>query len=207
MKTEFSYFNRKITLHHGQDHIGQHISGRKEFYEQHILSYITRHCPLGGTWVDVGACIGTHTVFFVMFCADKVIAFEPAPANYALLEKNITANGLTGKVVAVNAGISRDGRKMAIRFNPDNYGNTNLAGAGDIETIAPADAIDEPIAFLKIDCEEMSGEVLQAFLPIIRQDRPYILIEHPFPPPELISISYSVIEDFRAGTLTYLLCP
>lgn len=208
MKTELTYSQRTITLHHGQDHIGRHISKQKQFYEHHILGYITRHCPLGGTWVDVGACIGTHTVFFAMFCADKVVAFEPAPANYTLLEKNITANGLTDKVVAVNVGISRDGRKVAILFNPDNYGNTSLVDDADgYETITPADAIDEPIAFLKIDCEEMSGEVLRAFLPVIRRDRPYILIEHHLPPPELMSIGYTVMEDFRQGTLTYLLRP
>lgn len=199
----------RITLHHFKDdHIGRHISTKLEFYEFPILQYIAQHVPTGGTWVDAGACIGTHTVFFGLFCADKVIAIEPSRRNFDLLCRNIEANGMGGEVVAVNSAITLDGRPMVTVERPDNCGNTNMVDdpAGQ-ETVTPADVIDEKIHFLKIDCEDMSHEVLVAFLPIINQDRPYILIEANAIPPSLTGVGYTEMMNFRSGSRTYLLRP
>ena len=44
-----------------------------------------------GTYVDVGANIGNHTIYFSKI-AKEVIAFEPNPVCYNLIRANLLAN-------------------------------------------------------------------------------------------------------------------
>ena len=57
---------------------------RGRFYEAPMLAYIRKHYH-GGTFIDGGACIGNHTLFFARFCCDQVIAVEPVVRNMAQL--------------------------------------------------------------------------------------------------------------------------
>ena len=43
---------------------------------------------------DIGAHLGLHTLFYAAI-ADQVVAFEPAPRNYARLVENLGLNGRT----------------------------------------------------------------------------------------------------------------
>lgn len=61
----------------------------------------------GDAVIDVGANCGYFTVLAATLCgaAGKVFAFEPHPRTYAVLSKNILANGLKN-VVAVQKAVS-----------------------------------------------------------------------------------------------------
>jgi len=56
--------------------------------------------------VDVGANVGMYTVWAAATRNVKVFAFEPESQNYALLNRNIIANGLQGRVRAYCMGLS-----------------------------------------------------------------------------------------------------
>ena len=50
----------------------------------------------GGTFIDIGAAYGNHSLFFAACCrAERVYAFEPVAALFEHLRQNITANGFS----------------------------------------------------------------------------------------------------------------
>ena len=69
-----------------------------EFFEASELELIRQHFN-GGTYIDVGANIGNHAVYFGQLpnCS-KVLAFEPNPASLRLLKINVLLNHLDEKI-------------------------------------------------------------------------------------------------------------
>ena len=47
-----------------------------------------------GTFIDIGAHIGTTTIHAAPFYK-RVVAFEPGKVNFAILEKNVSENNIT----------------------------------------------------------------------------------------------------------------
>lgn len=77
----------------------------------------------GGWFVDVGANIGTQTIYAMLsgrFCG--AIAIEPDPGNRALLYKNIALNGLEGKVKVVAAAASSGSGQALLIQDARNFG-------------------------------------------------------------------------------------
>ena len=68
------------------------------------------------TIVDIGANIGTPSVQLARETGLNILAIEPVPANFDLLQKNIVQNGLDKQVRCVRAAVSmRPGTlKMAV---------------------------------------------------------------------------------------------
>lgn len=60
----------------------------------------------GSVLVDVGANVGMYTVFAAVIRKMRVFAFEPESQNYALLNANIEANGLSERAVAFPLALS-----------------------------------------------------------------------------------------------------
>ncbi len=56
--------------------------------------------------VDIGANVGMYTIWAAKTRGTRVFAFEPESQNFALLNKNIVMNGLSGKVVAYCVALS-----------------------------------------------------------------------------------------------------
>jgi FkbM family methyltransferase len=61
---------------------------------------------LGSTLIDIGANVGMYSVFSAITRNMKVYGFEPESQNYALLNANIAANGLSERVVAFPLALS-----------------------------------------------------------------------------------------------------
>lgn len=61
---------------------------------------------LGAVMADVGANVGTYTIWAAAVRGAKVFAFEPESQNYALLCRNIALNGLSDSVTAFCAALS-----------------------------------------------------------------------------------------------------
>jgi len=60
----------------------------------------------GWTVVDIGASVGEFTVWAAAKGAGKVLAVEPSPSALNLLEKNISANGLSNRARIIPVAIS-----------------------------------------------------------------------------------------------------
>lgn len=75
-------------------------------------------------FVDVGANIGTHTVYAMntgLF--DRVIAVEPHAGNFELLQKNVRNNGLENKVSLYNCAMGKTDGTAEFEISPIHSGD------------------------------------------------------------------------------------
>lgn len=101
-------------------------------FEKQIFSYIDR-IPLDHNFYDLGACMGTFSLYAAIRGIQNVVAFEIDPDNYKGLTENIEVNGLSSKILTINEGIS-DGTSTygVLTIAPWSFGkigthNKNLA--------------------------------------------------------------------------------
>ena len=138
------------------------------FYEGTFLEYI-RSLGRGGVYVDVGASIGTHSIYFAMLCdAERVYAFEPLQHNFERLTSNLVLNDLMGRVTPLKGALS------------DHAGEMRLTLA-EFSEVVPIDRLDsvvrDSVSVIKIDVEGMETDVLRGATRILRKDRPHVFAE------------------------------
>lgn len=139
------------------------------FYEYTFLHYV-RSLGLQGVYVDVGAYVGTHTVFFAMFCrATRVHAFEAQPVFHTRLVTNTGLNGLADDVRTHRVALSdRSGGEVTLTFDEE----TAVAPVQRLD-----DLVDEPVAVIKIDVEGMEPQVIAGARRTIRRSHPVVFAE------------------------------
>ena len=77
----------------------------------HSLKRIFHAAGTTPAFVDIGANLGILSMALALASPSvRGVAYEPNPATYAFLQRNIEANNLAARVHEVNAGISSDGR-------------------------------------------------------------------------------------------------
>ena len=150
------------------------------FYEFQMLEFIRDNIPKG-VMIDVGANIGNHTIFLAKYCATKVMAFEPFPDTFKLLDKNITDNGLRFNVIASNYGLSDNYESVFMKSVNGNAGMNKVDSEGDapVQLIA-FDLIldlDEPITLIKLDCEGYEEKALLGMIETVKKYKPALFIE------------------------------
>ncbi len=134
--------------------------------------------------VEVGANIGNHVVWYARHLdAERIYPVEPNPEALRLLDDNIEANGLCGRIDRRGMGLGAgagEGRFVTQTDNADNLGATRLVAAqdGGIETRS-LDALmgQDRVDFIKIDAEGMELEVLDGARDLIARDKPVIWVE------------------------------
>ena len=101
-------------------------------YESFEVSLIEEATKQSMTFVDVGACIGYHTLIGSRCVGDSgsVVALEPAPSNYSLLMRNIRANGIPN-VHAVNAAAMDYQGTIELYLSRRNFGDHRVYDAKD----------------------------------------------------------------------------
>jgi FkbM family methyltransferase len=80
----------------------------------------------GGTLVDVGANIGLTSIPVAKARHSICHAFEPDPANYALLVRNIAANGVGAFVKPQNIAIMDSDGTFELERSADNMGDHRI---------------------------------------------------------------------------------
>lgn len=143
-----------------------------------------------GIVVDIGANIGSFTLFAASLGAKKVIAVEPEPHNLKLLHKNIDDHrSITPDCdfVICNDAIGRHNERLA--FINDDHGDSRVIENSEMaEGMARVHMITlerlfeqyklEYIDVLKIDIEGMEGEVILAAPERIMNLCRYITMEY-----------------------------
>src|SRR3954462_13816289 len=125
--------------------------------------------------LDCGSHIGLSVAWFKRrFPLAHIIAFEPDPGNFQLLQANVAGNGFHG-VELLNLAVSS--RRGTARFFGDFEAAAPMASAHSlrqewgtqrseqwilVNTVPLADYITEPIDYLKLDIEGMETEVMQS---------------------------------------------
>jgi FkbM family methyltransferase len=150
------------------------------FYEEPFLRYV-RSLRLRGTYVDVGAHLGTHTVWFAMQCpAVHVHAFEPVNRYRSLLRENLALNALerTVTVHAIGLGAAPGRASNTLSSSHEVGFSTHPQERVEWFEVGVLDAlVREPVSLIKLDVEGMESMVLQGASRILEDDGPVVFAE------------------------------
>ncbi len=131
----------------------------------------------GMVFVDIGANIGTYSLFVAEQCSDnaRIVSFEPHPRTFAKLSYNIRANGYSS-IEPINEGVGSERGQLRLHTS----GGTNIGTASILaeaidskhhveikvaplcETLAQRNI--ERIDLLKIDIEGFEDRALLPFM-------------------------------------------
>lgn len=125
----------------------------------------------GSTVIDIGANIGVYSVYAATESRHtSVYAYEPAPANYDLLLKNIQINNLEENILPFSVGVAakRGKRRLYLsRISPFNslYADGEQ-GTIEVDCVSLIDVFElnriDHCDILKVDCEGAEFEILYA---------------------------------------------
>jgi FkbM family methyltransferase len=133
--------------------------------------YVRRHYPFrpmraNPLVIDCGANIGMATMFFKTVAPDaRVLAFEPEPTAYRLLNENIDRNGLTDIICHRVALAAAFGEALLHIPGPAHGGATlHLPNPGwqtvAVQTAPLSSYVSERVDFVKLDVEGAESAVL-----------------------------------------------
>lgn len=155
-----------------------------QFYEPLELEQLRHHFPLGGTFVDIGANVGNHSLFVAGFlCPSKIIPFEPNPAALKLYMTNMALNGFQSvtDMRFLGFGLSdAEAGGFSVDLQPRNLGGTRMRAdeRGRLSVMTGDAALaDVKPDLIKIDVEGMEMQVLSGLDATFARARPTLFIE------------------------------
>lgn len=151
------------------------------YYELDLLQAI-RDLGLEGVYVDVGAFIGTHTLWFAAKClSTKVLAVEPQAGCVAMLRDSAKANGLANKIEVVYGAVHNETPRVSIKQAPDdNRGMTKVdSEAGEVLAWRLDALLEnvENVVLIKLDVEGLEENALRSAAKTIAEHKPIIVTE------------------------------
>lgn len=156
------------------------IKQDRQFYESDVLRLL-EHLDLPvGLAVDAGAHIGNHSVFFAKVLGLKTVSVEPRPESFALLQRNILANGVESLVTAVQAVLGAGPGRVNLEQQIDgNTGSvtTRYESLGEYEVRRLDDIVDGEVVLLKVDVEGDERVVLDGAEEMLFKSRPLVVVE------------------------------
>lgn len=140
--------------------------GYEEFSKDYVINNL--HFDL---FIDIGANIGDWSVCIAASSPNvKVLAFEPHPDIFNILQLNVIDNHLTN-VSCFNVGIGPEAGVMELYCNPDNFGDNSLVGQNhfwpkhDVAVMNIGGYIEGSMDFnclLKLDVQGFEYEILNS---------------------------------------------
>jgi len=154
-------------------------------YQLEELKLFDKYIHKGDIVIDVGANIGTHTLWLANKVGAEgfVYAFEPQRLLFQTLCANLALNSIQ------NVDCRQLGAGYSLRIikvpsldptKENNFGGLNIEGHSEGEKVAICRLDDIGLtscAFIKIDVEGMEPEVLQGAMNTIVKCRPVIYLE------------------------------
>lgn len=141
----------------------------------HDTAMLARELPhVKGTVLDIGANIGTHTVFYAKH-AQRVIAFEPLGEAWDCLFYNTSH---LPNVELYLAAAGREPKWVGLQTDTKNYGASYTVTDGDDAWVTTIDSLLlDACDYIKIDAEGDEIDVLMGAKQTIRQFKPAMCIE------------------------------
>jgi FkbM family methyltransferase len=141
-------------------------------------------CPGGAVFLDIGA----HWGFYALLARDKgwferIVAFEPDPANYAQLQANLFLNGATNDIEAMKLAASDRAATFGLRVDSRNRGGAQLVAAAPDSVTCQAVRIDSVLDFagkllvVKMDVETHEESALDGLLALLARNHCVLQIE------------------------------
>lgn len=144
----------------------------------------------GMTVVDVGAHFGLYTLLAAKGVKEKgkVYAFEPEPSNYALLIKNIKANGYEDIVVTIKKAVSNKKGVSFLFLGAKESGEASLYKVPSVSTqnvVVEVITLDEffegegwpEVHLIKMDIEGGEKEALEGARQLLERNQVKLIIE------------------------------
>lgn len=169
----------EILMHFG-DIISYYIASGDNYYEFNIMDMFWDYIPFEGTFLDIGANIGNHSLMFNRLRPNVTIhSFEPIFKNYVLLYEN-TKNKHNIKTYNVGLGSTNE-VVPTHQPNHNNSGGNRVDkenGGGENIIIIPGDAMNiTDVTFIKMDIEGYELNALRGLNSTIATCNPNIWIE------------------------------
>ena len=161
----FIYKNKVVFMPDIGGVTSQHYQ-RGIFYEMGMLEAIRAEAK-SGTYLDVGANIGNHTLYFEKFCnSDRVIAFEPLEQCLGPLKQTKKFNQLSFEIH--ETGLSDRSGEFETLIGPTTYSIP----------VMPLDDLDlDNVSIVKIDIEGMESLALRGMLRTLERCKPILFLE------------------------------
>ena len=148
------------------------------------------------TFIDVGANCGLYSVLGALWNPSlQVVAFEPVPAIFGVLKRNVLLNGLEDRVRCENIALSSETGRTTF-FLPESDGGMDVESTGTLARESWQVRIGAPrievetvrfdgyetrypmrVDLIKIDVEDFEADVLEGMRKVITRDRPFIVCE------------------------------
>lgn len=148
-----------------------------------FLTLVERAEP--GAVFDVGANVGLYGLLAGAYSDREVHCFEPAPDTAATARETAAANGFNMTVAEIALGNDTGTATLYLSDSTDSSNSLNPDfRAHSKEIVVPLETIDDYVArtgvtpsILKIDTETTEPEVLAGAEKLIREHRPWIMVE------------------------------
>jgi len=193
----------KFTFTDDQDYLAKYINKNKTFFEQSFLRYLRDHKIItrDSVVIDIGACIGNHTVYFSKIIgARKIISIEPTLRSFEVLQRNIELNDINNvicKHVAISSSkglaqcyprkLGHIGSNRWVPIGPNvepligpggqTYNVDAIKNNETVETVLLADIVNEKIDFIKMDVEDAENIIIESGSDVIREYKPILMVE------------------------------
>jgi FkbM family methyltransferase len=155
-------------------------------YEREVVSALLRIIRPGWVVVDIGAHVDYFTLLLAKLVGPtgKVIAFEPFPENFRVLNENVLMNDCRN-VVLENLAVAATSGSASLRSNDSNrLTYTASLGHGhpvvEVEAVSLDDytsGLQERIHLVMMDVEGVEEAVLQGMRSVLQRDLPTLLVE------------------------------
>ncbi|MEL6745348.1 MAG: FkbM family methyltransferase [Pseudomonadota bacterium] len=167
-----------LRLYPAENHCDRVIFGRQELPEQSEHDAIVPLIFSGMVFVDIGANVGSYSVFVGNHAAKnaRLLAFEPHPRTHQKLLYNLAANGLATDDV-LNCGVGEREEVLSLWSDGgSNIGHTSLLAEGTANAKVSVDVPVRPllsvleergisrIDLMKVDIEGFEDRALAPFL-------------------------------------------
>jgi len=154
------------------------------------------------TLVDIGANMGLYTAVSMhhLDAGGRIVAFEPFPQTYEILQKNVAANQNSGRacprVDTFNLAATPEPSRMDLRLNPENradnrlyhgtyHGKVEQWDTLPVEGRPVDDVLDElgieEVNFVKIDIQGYEQKAISGFQKTLARSQNVILLSEFWP--------------------------
>lgn len=173
-----------MQLHASGDQIISAKLHKERCWEAYETALTLQHLRPGDTYVDVGANIGYYTLVAAQRVGleGMVIAYEPDPDNFALLQANIALNRLS-QVKAFQCALSDKNSSGQLFLSEDNFGDHRIYASPVVRESREITLVrgDEHLGqqttridFLKVDTQGSEFFVLNGLKSLLEKNRDHL---------------------------------
>ncbi|EPC9939834.1 FkbM family methyltransferase [Pseudomonas aeruginosa] len=182
IQKEIVVLGQRRSISGDRDYLGR----MGEEFEPETTSLLAALCDADATAVDIGANIGLTSLALSSIChGGKVIAIEPVPHTFELLNKNLAGAG-TQNVSSFNIAVGASEGSVSMYVDERNLATSFVvdidSGAGQEIPLTSLDSLVSQLAierldFIKIDVEGCELEVLKGAESTLNRFKPIVMLE------------------------------